>query len=119
MGNRGGAEGARWRRLVVYVVQRDRGICHICGHPMATEADHLEPYTENPERALDPSNLKAAHGMKPCPMCSEAAGKPIRCNQIRGAMSVARARRIIEERTGLILEGKTKPTWAADNGRPW
>jgi hypothetical protein len=117
MGNRAGAEGARWRRLVSYVIARDYGVCHICGHAGATEADHLEPVTENSERALDASNLKAAHGMKPCPVCSQAAGKPVRCNQIRGAMSVARARRIIEERTGLKIGKEARPQ--VDNGREW
>jgi hypothetical protein len=116
---RHGAEGARWRKLTAYVVQRDFGVCWICGHPGATEADHVESVTEHPELSLDTSNLKAAHGMKGCPTCSASARKTIRCNQIRLAMSVDRARRIIEERTGLKLGEKANGDRPADNGRSW
>lgn len=87
----------------------------MCHHYGSDSADHIIPRTEDPTRALDTSNLKAVHH-KPCPTCSQAAGSPIRCNLLRGAMSVERARRIIEKRTGLDL-GADKPDKPAVEGR--
>lgn len=104
-----GAEGGgRWARMVAHVVQRDAGLCHICGHFGGKSADHLIPVTERPDLALEVSNLKAAHAYpNGCPECSAASvargGKPVYCNELRGMGSVARARRIIEERTGAPL----------------
>lgn len=109
---------AVWPRLVKFVVQRDRR-CWICGHfgPADTmTADHVIPRTEDPSRALDVANMRAAHH-KPCPVCSQAAGSPIRCNLIRGAMSRERAVRIIEKRTGLDLSGTA--VTAETEGREW
>jgi hypothetical protein len=111
-GSRYGAEGAVWRRIVRAVVSRDRGICHVCRHPGAKAADHLVPVTERPDLALDAANLKAVHAVPAgCPVCSAAAlargGKPVYCNEVKGAMSLDRARRIIETRTGLSLGPKT------------
>lgn len=101
-----GAEGSAWRRTVKYVVNRDAGKCHICNHFGGTSADHLVPDTEG--GSSTPDNLKAVHGYPhPCKECSAAAGKNIFCNEIRGAMSVVRARRIIEERTGLVIGRKS------------
>ena len=112
--NRHGAEGAIGKRIAKHVAGRDRGICHICGHSGATSPDHLVPVTERPDLALATANMKAAHGWpNPCETCSAAAtvkaGKEVKihCNEIRGAMSVERARRIIEARTGLVLGPKT------------
>lgn len=120
--NRAGAEGAVWRRITAAVVSRDYGICHICGHPGATSADH-DPYpvTERPDLARDPANMKAAHGYPhPCPVCSPAAVangyKPVYCNEIKQGMSVERARRIISERTGLTLG---KPEGKPQGERDW
>ena len=102
-----GAEGRSWRRLVAQIVARDRGKCHICFHFGSYSADHLLPDAEGGLSA--PENLKAVHAWPHgCPVCSAAAGKPIFCNEIRQAMSIERARRIIEERTGLTL-GETGP----------
>lgn len=105
--NRAGAEGSTWRRMVAQVVSRDLGVCHICGHPGAKSADHLIPVTERPDLARVPANLKAAHAYpRGCPVCSAAAsvkaGKVviIYCNEIRGAFSIERARRVIGEKTG-------------------
>lgn len=55
--------GRPWRRLVAHVLQRDQGICHICGHPGADTGDHLDALEDGgPE--LDPDNVKAAHGRR-------------------------------------------------------
>jgi hypothetical protein len=110
--NRHGAEGALGKRLSNHVTGRDMGVCWICGHLGATSADHLIPVTERPDLALATANMKAAHGWPhPCETCSAAAvargGKPVFCNEVRGAMSVERARRVIEMRTGLVLGPKT------------
>jgi hypothetical protein len=105
-----GADGRAWRRLVQQVVQRDLGKCWICGHWGAHSADHVIPDTEGGPSNM--ANLKAAHGYpRPCLVCSKAAGHPIYCNEIRGMGTVERARRIIEERTGLSLEeaGPSRP----------
>jgi hypothetical protein len=96
------------------VIRRDRGVCHICGHTGAKVPDHLVPVAERPDLALDAANIRAAHGYLKngggeCTVCSAAAvsrgGKVIFCNEIRGALSVDRARRLIEKRTGLSLGG--------------
>lgn len=104
-----GAEGSgAWPRLVRYVVQRDAGLCWVCGHFSAKSADHVIPVTEAPEKAMDVSNLKACHSFPGgCPECTIASvargGKAIYCNELKSMGSVERARRIIEERTGLTL----------------
>jgi hypothetical protein len=121
--NRNGAEGALWRRITAYVVNRDRGTCWICGHPGAQSADHVIPVTERPDLAVTASNLKAAHGWPGgCPDCTRASAakggqKPVYCNEIRGMGSVERARRIITEKTGLAL-GVT-PEDKARGEREW
>lgn len=93
------------------VIRRDMGICHICGHTGADSADHLFPVaemTDEQKRTMiyDAANLKAVHH-KPCRVCSDLAArlgfKPIRCNPLRGAYSVERVRRIINQRTGQQL----------------
>lgn len=105
---RGNPEGPVWRRTVQYVVGRDFGVCHICGHTGATSGDHVISVTERPDLAHDLSNIKAAHAWPhPCPTCSPAAiargGKPVYCNEVKQGWSLERARRKIEERTGLAL----------------
>lgn len=101
-----------WReRIAPDVVRRDAGICYICLHAGADTADHVFPRTEMTDEQrrrmmFDKANLKAVHH-KACPICSalaEARGfKPIRCNPLRGAYSVERVQRIINERTGQAL----------------
>jgi hypothetical protein len=120
-----GRNGRVWQRMVRYVVQRDGGLCWICGHPGATSADHVIPRTEDPSRELDASNLRAAHSHPhSCPVCSEAAlrrgGKPVNCNTLRQAMSVERVRRIIRERTGLPMPGDADHGARTEReGRDW
>ena len=129
--NRHGAEGAVYRRIAAFVVARDRGVCHVCGHSGAKVPDHLAPVAERPDLALDAANMKAAHGYLKsgggeCETCSAAAAVhgrgPVYCNEIRGALSVERARRIIEARTGLTLVNGSQPQgerdWLARRFRP-
>lgn len=71
--------------------------CHLCGCPNPDSLDHLKSRTEHPELALERSNLRPVHH-KPCPFCSQKAGIPIWCNNIRGGYSVERGQQIIKAR---------------------
>jgi len=108
---------AVWSRLVL----RTYGdVCHICGHGGARQADHLVDPGTDPEIRYKVSNGRPAHGSargrgnNPCPVCSQLAGAPVYCNQIRAHGTVERARRIIRERTGHGLAETPK-----DSGREW
>lgn len=70
--------GKAWKTLVTYVILRDAGICHLCGHHGATSGDHVIPYLDAPHLELEPSNVRAAHWW-PCPVCRK------RCNMVKGA----------------------------------
>lgn len=96
----------------------------ICQHPGARSVDHVEPVTERPDMAFALSNMRPAHGSRnPCPVCSEAAGRKVCCNQLKAGMSVERARRLIEGRTGLkigeLAQRKEPERVNADPGREW
>jgi hypothetical protein len=118
--------GRVWRqRIVPAVLRRDARICHICGHSGADTADHLFPVAEmNDEQfkklMMDPANLKAAHH-KACEICSALAADrgfgPIRCNPLRGALSLDRVRRIINKRTGQHLDEGTVSQPSEPEGR--
>lgn len=54
--------GRRARRLRLYVIARDQGICWLCKRPGADTADHVIPVVQRPDLEFDPTNLKAAHG---------------------------------------------------------
>jgi hypothetical protein len=116
--------------MVKMMLRRYGTTCHICGHPGAAQADHLEPLAENPGRALDIENLRPAHGASrgggsnPCPVCTPAAEArgygPVYCNTVRQAMSVDRARRVIRARTGLPMPGDAGFSAASQaEGREW
>lgn len=67
-------------------------VCHLCGHPGATEADHVIPFSVAPWRVADPENMRPVHGSL---YRSRKTGQVIRdarcrtcgksCNQSRGA----------------------------------
>jgi 5-methylcytosine-specific restriction protein A len=60
--------GNEWMLLSRSVIQRDGGICYLCGLPGADTADHVVPKADGgPD---DPSNLAAAHRS-----CNSAKGK--------------------------------------------
>lgn len=54
--------GRAAQRALAYTLQRDKGICWICGHPGADSRDHIKPVTDFPDLANDPNNWAAAHG---------------------------------------------------------
>src|SRR3954449_8616655 len=54
---RGGS--SRWRRLVAEVIERDGGVCWLCGKPGADSADHVVPASRGGRDEL--ANLPAAH----------------------------------------------------------
>src|ERR1700761_4724255 len=79
-----------WKRTTNLVIERDRGLCHLCRScgcqgTGAESADHDPvPRSECEVRGIspyDPSNLKAAH-FKPCPWCGVA------CQRLKGAGSL-------------------------------
>lgn len=123
--------GFRWERFkkLVFITYGD--ICHICQHGGARQVDHLESLTEHPELGYVLSNCRPAHGAprNRCPVCGQ------NCNQLRGSYSVARARKIIAERSagrvpepprrgrprGQVAErfGGTAPEPPPPPGRDW
>lgn len=56
---RPGGSTTRWRKLRLLVLQRDRGICWLCGKPGATTVDHKVPRKSGGDDSL--GNLAAAH----------------------------------------------------------
>jgi hypothetical protein len=119
------AKGRRWEAFARSVIAEHAGICHVCGHAGALQLDHLEPVTERPELTWIRSNCRPAHGVSvrrnPCPVCSPQAGRPVYCNQLRGGLSVDRARRIIAEwieaNQGAPPRARTAPE--PGSGRDW
>jgi hypothetical protein len=117
-----------WReRIAPGIVRRDAGICYICGHAGADTADHVFPRTEMTDAQkrtmmFDQANLKAVHH-KPCAICSAMAELrgygPIRCNPLRGAYSIERVRRLINERTGQCLDEGVAARPGEPEGRDW
>lgn len=105
--------GKMWNRLRDACIEYHHGICHLCDHPMARQADHVIPFTERPDLAMSSSNLRPAHGSagsqkNPCP--TPTCG--LNCNNIRGMGSIERARRIIASRQ------KDAPE-VIEDGREW
>lgn len=84
--------GRPWQRIKARIVERDHGICHLCGLPGATTADHVIPHSRGGTDAYD--NLAAAH---------------IDCNRIRGNRPVEQARTDIARR--LAAQNDTSIGW--------
>jgi hypothetical protein len=107
------ASGSVYRRMAKFVFERwgDRCHLHLCTHHNARHLDHVEPQTENEARKHDVTNLRPVHGSpgNPCRECSQAAGKNIYCNQIRGGYTIDRAIRKLRELTGLPIPDYGKP----------
>ncbi|QXC59342.1 HNH endonuclease [Aquihabitans sp. G128] len=87
----GSARKARTARII----RRDHGICHVCGKPGATEADHVVPLAEGGSDT--DANLAAIHA-KPC---HEAK---TRAEQARGRARRGTASRPREQHPGLRMK---------------
>jgi hypothetical protein len=86
--------GLRWNQVKANVISAYGGICHLCYHPGAKQADHVVV-----DYPLDSSveNLRPAHGSagkqkNPCPVCG------LNCNQVRGSLTAEAGRRKIQRR---------------------
>ena len=70
------------------VIAQHGGICHLCGHPGATQVDHVVPWAEWTRTDLnvhDKSNLAPAHG-EACPVCGrECHADKTKAEAARGA----------------------------------
>ena len=91
-----GWQGRRTPADYIHPKKRDRvlaahgGVCHICGHPGATEVDHRIPWAEgtNPTLSVhDASNLAPAHGTS-CPTC----GRDCHADKTKAEAARGRAR---------------------------
>jgi hypothetical protein len=91
------------------------------GHGGARQVDHVVVTAERPELAWKISNCRPAHGAprNPCLVCSAECGQPIYCNQIRGALSIERARRIIAERAAAATPPERAAPPDRGAGRDW
>ena len=100
--------GHRWEAFKRQVFACYGDVCWICGCGGARQVDHVEPVTEDGRRMLDLANCRPAHGApgNPCPACSELCKRKVHCNQLRGAMSPERARRIIAEWADAAKQGE-------------
>ncbi len=92
------------------ILTAHHGICHLCGHPGATEVDHIIPWAEwnNPALSVhDASNLAPAHG-QPCPTCGrDCHAQKTKAEAARGrakgyADRAAKARRPPERHPGAL-----------------
>jgi 5-methylcytosine-specific restriction endonuclease McrA len=64
-----------WRRLRLLILERDRGICGICGQPGATTVDHVRPRSQGGTN--HPGNLRAAHARCNYGRGDRPAGQPV------------------------------------------
>ena len=89
-------------------------ICAIY-HGGARQVDHLIATAERPDLAWDRENCRPAHGApgNSCPVCHQ------NCNQIRGALSISRARRIIAERAAAAAPPERVTPLDLEAGRDW
>lgn len=76
--------GHRHRKLTAIVVQRDKGVCHLCGKPGATSADHIIPVALGGAE-YDTRNMKAAHVS-----CNVADGARIAAEKARRTRDAGR-----------------------------
>lgn len=88
------------------VIAAHAGICHLCGHPGATQVDHIICWAEWTHPTLsvhDPSNLAPAHGT-PCPTCGrDCHTLKTKAEAARGSSRyAARGKRQTEQHPGLL-----------------
>jgi 5-methylcytosine-specific restriction endonuclease McrA len=103
--------GKAWKRIVATVIDHYDGICWLCGHPGALQADHVLQYAEGGDDSI--TNLRPAHGTantqkNRCLTCG------LNCNNIRGNLSPEAGKAKIQRR--MAKEGFTAPE---PEGREW
>lgn len=59
---RNGRGTATWKRIRLQVLEREGGICWLCGQPGADTVDHVVPLADGGTN--NPANLRAAHGAR-------------------------------------------------------
>lgn len=107
------AEGAAGKALREAVLRTYGDTCWICQHGGARQVDHVESVADRPDLEFTLSNCRPAHGApgNRCPVCLQY------CNQLRGGLSVERARRLIAERAP--QSAKPRQRYPQDSGREW
>jgi hypothetical protein len=115
-------KGHRWQRFRQLVFATYGNCCILCLHGGARTVDHLEPFTEHPEKEMDLANCRPIHSApyNRCPVCVALMGPTAgNCNGMKGGYGIDRARRIFAER--MAAAGKApsppKPEKPADTGR--
>ena len=62
----------RWRRMRLFVLERDGRRCTECGGARELQVHHRKPREERPDLVFEPSNLAAV-----CRPCHEAKHRPV------------------------------------------
>lgn len=73
-----------WKKRKALVLERDRGVCHACGHGGADDVDHLVNVAAGGTHELD--NLGTIHSGR-CPTCRK------HCHKAKTAAEAAAGRR--------------------------
>ena len=91
--------GYRWKIFKQLVVRTHGDTCMVCSHGGARQAGHVIPVTERPDLTWDLANIRPVHGApgNRCWQCDPVKG--MNCNGIMGMGTIARAQRIIAEKT--------------------
>ena len=67
--------GRRAQQARRFILDRDHGICGLCGHPGANTLGHIIPANQRPDLEWNPDNWQAQHGPR--------AGNPGGCTAPR------------------------------------
>lgn len=46
-----------WRKVRNFCIERDGKKCKVCGSTYDLQVHHIEPFSDHPEKELDPDNL--------------------------------------------------------------
>lgn len=83
-----------WSTIRRRILERDNGVCHVCGGDGADEVDHVTPVAEG-GHPTDPANLGAIHSA-PCHADKSKA------ERLRGSARRPSLRRPVERHPGLL-----------------
>jgi hypothetical protein len=78
-----GYGGRRAMAWVAAVLAEHGDTCHLCGHPGADSADHLQTRQARPDLMYVVANGRPAHHKRPCSVCG------LRCNIVRKSKPLA------------------------------